>query len=122
MGVMAENMKRFTEDLRATTKERKGDLRHIKKATEECLEGARGLIVQIGGAHREMATEQRLALATNREELMNRVAASRDHNREQIAADAGRSEEKPRTGNTHLEKVGHQPPNALQERTAPSCK
>ena len=49
MGVMAENMKRFTEDLRATTKERKGDLRHIKKATEECLEGARGLIVQIGG-------------------------------------------------------------------------
>lgn len=85
MGVMLEGMKSFTEDLRACTKERKADLRHIRKATDECLEGARGLVAQIGGAHREMATEQRLVLATNREELHDRVAAFRGQNQEQLA-------------------------------------
>lgn len=85
MGILVESMRRFTEDLRASTKERKSDLRHIENATEECLEGARGLMVQIGNAHREMAAQQRLALVANRGERLDRVAAARGYYQQQIA-------------------------------------
>ena len=85
MGIMLDDMKRFTAELRGSIKDRKSDLRHIEKATEECLEGARGLVAKIGEANREMAEQQRLTLAANRTELVDRVAALRGSNQQQIA-------------------------------------
>jgi aminoglycoside phosphotransferase family enzyme len=85
MGIMLDDMKRFTHELRGSIKDRKIDLRHIEKATEECLEGARGFVAQIGAEHREMAEQQGLTLAANRTELLDRVAAMRGQNQEQIA-------------------------------------
>ena len=85
MGIMLDNMKRFAEELRACDKDRKSDLKGIKNATVECLEGARGFVIQIGQAHNEMASEQRSAMAASRAELLESVNAARGQNQQQLA-------------------------------------
>ena len=85
-GHHARDMKRFTVDLRASTKDRKSDLRHIKKATEECLEGTRGLVARIGEAHREMAEQQGLdARRQPQPNSWNGSPPCAGHNQQQIA-------------------------------------
>lgn len=85
MGIMVDDMKRFTHELRGSIKDRKSDLRHIEKATEECLEGTRNLVAQIGATHREMAEQQGLTLAANRNQRLDRIGALRRDNQQQIA-------------------------------------
>lgn len=85
MGLLVENMRRFTEELRVCTRDRKNDLKRIEKSTAECLMGSRNLMVRIGEAHREMAEAQSASLAADHGALQENVASLRNHNQQQIA-------------------------------------